>query len=700
MAEHTTDSGSETDSAPDSSEHDFPPVSYDDWRRRVEEELGGKPFARLRSEAAGIEIEPLYGHDNAGQAVVAAGWPGLPPYVRGARPLGSEVRAWRVARHYDVADAEQAARRVRDDIDMGVELVWLRLDDAARAGHDPDGDPAAVGRNGIPVDTADDVSRLLAAIDPAATSLVLDAGSNALAAAALLLATENRRRLALEDLRGSFGCDPLAALARDGRLPGSLDQAFRQMAALTTWASSLAPQMRAVTVSTVPHHEAGASAVTELAIAMATTTEYLRRLTASGIDVETAASQILFAFAIGRDFFVEIAKLRAARWLWAKVMHAAGADERVQAMRIHAVTSHRGRTARDPWVNMLRDTTEAFAAVVGGARSVATTAFDRTLGTPADWSRRVSVNVQHLLAEESHLGRVVDPVGGSFYVEKLTEDLARAAWRRFQDIEAAGGMSVYLTEGGLERTLATRAAARQRDVAFRRDALVGVSLFPRLDEEIPERETVTADLAARSTAVRRHRERHDARAVLASLAGYTDSGMVEVAVEAAEQGATIGQLSDVLWSGTDAATAPKLEPLRLAAAFEALRSRADDNPRVFLAAVGARAKLTARMSFVVDLLAAGGLHAVYDEALYPDGEAAVKAFAAAETPLVVVVATDDRYDAILADVVPALREVGARRVLVAGRMAAVPVGVDETIHLGCDVIAALTALLDVWEATR
>lgn len=288
--------------------------------------------------------------------------------------------------------------------------------------------------------------------------------------------------MAPEAARASLGADPLGHEARTGEvleLAGAVGLA-REAAA--HW-----PGVRALAVDALPYHEAGGSAAEELGLSLATGVAYLRALTGAGsgssaLGVQAALGQLEFRYAATADQFLTIAKFRAARRLWARIAEACGAPE-AGAQRQHAVTSPVMMTRRDPWVNMLRTTVACMAAGVGGADSVTVLPFDHELGLPDAFARRISRNTSTILLEESHLARVIDPAGGSYYVEQLTDELAHAAWEFFQEIEKAGGLAATLRSGLVADRLAATWAERSKKLAKRREPITGVSEFPLLSEK-------------------------------------------------------------------------------------------------------------------------------------------------------------------------------------------------------------------------
>ncbi|MFD0477482.1 methylmalonyl-CoA mutase family protein [Nonomuraea thailandensis] len=396
-------------------------------------------------------------------------------------------------------------------------------------------------------------------------------------------------------------------------------------------------------VDATPYHDAGGSDAEELACSIARGVAELRALTGGGLSVEQALGQLEFRYAATADQFATIAKLRAARRLWARVAEACGAPE-AGGQRQHAVTGSAMMTSRDPWVNMLRTTVACFAAGVGGAEAVTVQPFDACLGLPDDFSRRIARNTQSLLLEESGLGRVIDPAGGSWYVERRTADLAAAAWAFFQEIEAAGGItaSAELVSG---RIAATR-ARRADDIAHRRLPITGVSEYPDINEK----------------PVRR-------RKAVPSRTGLAAPGADEGAVRYAEP-------------------------------FERLRDLADaqpERPTVFLATIGPLAAHTARAAFAANLFQAGGL-ATETAGPGTDPEQIATAFAVSGATVACLCSSDKLYAQHATAVAAALRRAGARKVWLAGKGRYE--GVDDNLHAGCDVLAVLRETFDDLEVTR
>jgi methylmalonyl-CoA mutase len=399
-------------------------VSFDSWREQVEASLdGGSIEALVASTPEGIDVRPLYTADDAGLPAAVERWA-----CRAARP-GDEgsPNSWEVVSEYAQIRPEDLAAATAEDLEGGVAAAWILIDARLRQGHAA----ASVDGTGLVAEDLTAFQTALSGIDLGTTPVYLDTGVAALPFADLLTEMASAQGIGLSELRGGVLCDPLGALAMDGELAVSPDVAYSTMATLTRWAADHAPGLATILASGRNYHDAGASAVEELAVVLATAVDYLRGMEAAGIEPSTTCSHLVLDLSVADDLFMEVAKLRAARLLWGRILAACGCAGGI--VKIHAHTSSRASTPDDPWKDVLRGTIRSFAAIVGGADSLATRPFD-----DGRLARRMAANTQLLLREESHLQRVVDPGGGSWYVEALTEAVARAAWEKLRDI---GGTS-------------------------------------------------------------------------------------------------------------------------------------------------------------------------------------------------------------------------------------------------------------------
>ncbi|WP_030043624.1 methylmalonyl-CoA mutase subunit beta [Streptomyces resistomycificus] len=436
---------------------EFPDVSHEQWQRLVAGVLrkSGKDVEGAQAEQAlstaledGLRTRPLY---TARDCAPEPGFPGFAPFVRASRPEGSTLGGWDVRQRHTTADSGGLLA----DLENGVTSLWL-----------------TVGDGGIPVAS---LGRALDGVHLDLAPVVLDAGPEVEPAAQALLRLYEERGVAKGAARGNLGADPLGHEARTGQAPD-----VASAARLARLCADQYPGLRALTVDALPYHEAGGSAAQELGCSLATGVAYLRDLTEkAGLSVEQACAQLEFRYAATADQFLTIAKLRAARRLWARIAEVCGAPD-AGAQLQHVVTSPVMMSRRDPWVNMLRTTIATLAAGAGGADSVTVLPFDHALGLPDAFARRIARNTSTILIEESHLSRVIDPAGGAWYVERLTDELAHAGWEFFQRIERLGGQAAALRSGRLGEDLAATWHRRSSRLAERREPVTGVSEFPHL----------------------------------------------------------------------------------------------------------------------------------------------------------------------------------------------------------------------------
>jgi len=599
----------------------FPAASREQWQRLVSGVLAKSGRPGLEGEAAeqalstlledGVRVQPLY---TAEDAVMEPGLPGSAPYLRGNRAPSAADAGWEIRAQHTDPDPARTHEAVLADLENGAGSLWFEL-----------------GGEGLAVDA---LPTVLDGVYLDLAAVVLDAGAEFGAAAERLFALYAERGVAAEQATGNLGADPLGLLARTGR-DEPTGPLLDETAALAQRCAREYPGIRALTVDALAYHDAGASPVQELGCALATALAYLRVLTDAGLSVDEAAAQLEFRYAASADQFLTIAKLRAARRLWARILEACGAPAAAGSGRTHAVTSAVMMTERDPWVNLLRTTVAALAAGVAGAESLTVRPFDAAIGLPDDFARRIARNTQSILLDESNLGRVADPAGGSWYVESLTDELARAAWAWFQEIERAGGQRAALTRGLIAERIGATWEARTVQLARRREPITGVSEFPNLGEK----------------------------------------PVTRIPAPARPGGG--------------------LPPVRRAQEYEALRTRSDEilaetgsRPRLALVTLGPESVYSARSSFAANLFQAGGIETV----LVPATDLAGLAGAS----VACLCSSDALYAEHAVTTAQALVAAGIRRIWLAGRPGDAAdqyreAGITEFVYAGCDALAALRA---------
>jgi methylmalonyl-CoA mutase len=679
---------------------DFPAQSYETWRNLAELDLKGAPFEKrlLTKIIEGITVQPLYSADTV--ARIQVGLPGQAPLVRGGTPLGSTKNGWQIVQEHRHPDPKVANEALRQDLSRGVASAVVRLSPRLLDERDMVG--CGCG-GGVLADSIEQMDLLFRDVDLSRVPIQITGGPAFYSAAALLSAFLDRREIEPRLRRASFNADPLGAMAAKGVGYRSANVLLEQAAELATVAVQEFPGISALQVSTAPYDNAGAHAVQELAAAIATGVEYLRACEAAGLQPEQTLSQITFSLAVGCDQFLEIAKFRALRALWNRVQEVTGVPADQRFVRVHARTSRRVLTKRDPWVNLLRTTIGCFAAAVGGADQITVLPFDDVLGPSNEFAQRIARNIQIILAEEAHLGRVIDAAGGSFYVESLTRELAERAWVAFQAIEEQGGMLAVLRSGAFKREIDATWAQRQKDLARRKTPITGVSEYPFLNEAPVERKVASTSDVER--VIEKNREQRAVHPKIlertADVAAMSGKARFNAATAAALLGATRQQIESALGRNPESIGGFHLR--RFSAGFEQLRDASDaalgqtgKRPRIFLANMGPIAVHTARAGYALNFFEAGGFEAVANNG-FETPEAAAAACVQESCTLAIICSSDAWYESGVAAVAKALKLAGVQRLFLAGNPGAHEeayrkAGVDQFIFVGCDVLSMLTEL--------
>jgi methylmalonyl-CoA mutase len=634
---------------------DFSVPTYDQWRDVAEKSLKGASFdAKLLTQTyEGITLQPIYRKDDVENLPHVTGVPGQAPYVRGTKALGYVTRGWEVSQEI-VATLPQAFNEAaKHDLERGQTMLHLVLHQATLNGIDPDASAVKnTAEHGVSIFHRDDLDAAFAGINLEEIPLFIHTGFVALPFVSLLLAHLEKTGVDASKLQGFIGPDPLGTLLVEGQLPCSIQKVYDDMAQVTHWANQNAPHLRTIHIQSHPFHNSGANAVQELAFSLATGVEYIRALLDRGLSIEQIAPNIQFSFSIGSQSFMEIAKLRAARLLWSTIIEAYGGSEAAQKMNIHARTSAWNKTVLDPYVNLLRASTEAFSAIVGGIDSLHVSAFDEAIRPANEFSRRIARNTQIILEQEAHLSKVADPAGGSWYVEWLTDALAKKAWSLFQQVEEQGGMLRAIEVEFPQKEIEQSAAKKSENIAQRKDRIVGTNMYANILEQPIKADDNSQLFHERMASWKAHVDAHDQTALIQDWQDTQLSAQDKwkLAVQAAGAGATLGTLTKA-WIGEQklAVTVRPLMKTRAAEAFELLRLRAQKHleqtgahPQVYLASMGPLAKHKARADFSAEFFAVGGFE-VSRPASVTRVEEAAEAAIHSSAPIVVICSDDEKY---------------------------------------------------------
>ncbi len=604
---------------------DFPPVSTNEWEEKIFKDLKGADYDRKLTwnTGEGFKVKPYYRNEDLTELGYLDVFPGDFPFVRGENLLGNE---WLIRQDIKVEDYQKDNKKILDILMRGINSLGIIVD--------PSKKPAIT-----------DIEKLLENVFADQVELNYCCGDYALELVEITLQLVKKYNRNLEKIRGSVAFDPLAYFTLNGKFRKSEQETFDNLAKIIEAARYL-PHFSPVTVNGSIFKNAGSTIVEELAFTMAIGNDYLLRLTDTDLTVNEIAPSIRFNFAVGSNYFMEIARLRAARVLWAHIVNAYGPDDvDVTKTFIHTETSDWNMTIYDPYVNMLRTTTEAMSAIIGGIDSLTVKGYDAAFETPTAFAERIARNQQLLLKEESYLDKVVDPSAGSYYIENLTNSIVNEAWKLFLEIQDKGGYLEAFKKGFVQNMVKESANGKDMAIASRKLSILGTNQYPNPQEHLDK------DIAS-----------------LTSKNQKEPEGQVE-----------------------------KLIPYRGAQAFEELRYQTDKysqknkRPVVFMLTMGNLAMRRARAQFSGNFFACAG-YEIIDNNGFDTVEQGVKAALDSNSDIVVLCSSDDEYSSIAIETYKMLK--GKVIVVVAGYPKDIiedlkAKGITRFIHLKTNVLETL-----------
>ena len=525
-----------------------------DWRALAEKELRGRALDDLTwNTLEGIDVKPLYTDSDTADLSHMGGIPGKGPFTRGVKATMYAGRPWTIRQYAGFSTAEESNAFYRKALAAGQQGVSVAFDLATHRGYDSDhprveGD---VGKAGVAIDSVEDMKILFDQIplDKVSVSMTMNGAVIPILANFIVAGEEQGHDRSV--LAGTIQNDILKEFMVRNTYVYPPEPSMRIIADIIEFTSSNMPKFNSISISGYHMQEAGANLVQELAYTLADGREYVRTAIARGMDVDKFAPRLSFFFAIGMNFFMEAAKLRAARLLWHKIMTDLGAQtEKSKMLRTHCQTSGVSLQAQDPYNNVIRTAYEAMAAALGGTQSLHTNALDEAIALPTEFSARIARNTQLILQEETGVTNVVDPLAGSYYVESLTDQLATEAWKLIEEVEEMGGMTKAVASGMPKLRIEEAAAKRQAMIDRGQEVIVGVNKY-RLDEEEPidildiDNDAVRASQIVRLQSIRSSRDEAACEAALAELTrcAEADGNLLEAAVEASRARASVGEIS-------------------------------------------------------------------------------------------------------------------------------------------------------------
>ncbi len=520
--------------------------TIDDWQKLAAKEVRDADLTWHTPE--GIAVKPLYTAADAPDP----GLPGFAPFTRGVKASMYAGRPWTIRQYAGFSTAGESNAFYRRNLAAGQKGLSVAFDLATHRGYDSDHPRVAgdVGKAGVAIDTIEDMKILFDGIPLDTMSVSMTMNGAVLPCLAFYIVAAEEQGVGPDKLSGTIQNDILKEFMVRNTYIYPPAPSMRIVSDIIAYTAQHMPRFNSISISGYHMHEAGATAVQELAFTLADGMAYVRAAIERGLDIDAFAGRLSFFFGIGMNFFMEVAKLRAARLLWSRIVAGFGGSERSQMLRTHCQTSGVSLTEQDPYNNIVRTTVEAMAATLGGTQSLHTNSLDEAVALPTEFSARIARNTQLILQEETGMTRVVDPLGGSYYVEALTQELAEKAWALIEEVEAAGGMIDAVGKGIPKDHIERAAAARQARVDRAEDVIVGVNKY-RLTEESPidilsiDNARVRADQVRLIERVRAERDADAAQAALGALTqgALGDGNLLALCVEAARARCTLGEMS-------------------------------------------------------------------------------------------------------------------------------------------------------------
>lgn len=642
---------------------EFPPVPTEKWEEVIKKDLRGADYKEKLNwkTGEGIEALPFYRKEHVKDL--------------NSEPLTLKSgNRWEIRQPVFDQDIIQANETARRALERGAEALQFRLNIRYTDGM-PGGD-----LEGIAIQNQSDFNRLLEHIDIEQTALHFDSGMATPALLSMLYNENKERKTDKNGIQGTFLYGPFAFTITNGLLPKKEETLFEEACQLAQFCAEELPGIRPLGVDAKTWHNAGATIVQEVGFALAAGSEYLARLTENKLTTDEIAAAVHFSFSVGSNYFLEIAKLRAVRKLWAKILDAYDAEN--TGMYLHGESSAWNKTVFDPYTNMLRFTTEGMSAAIAGCDAITLNPFDLTFKQPDEFSQRISRNAQIILKEEAYLNKVADPSAGSYYIEQLTDKIAQAAWKLFQEIETQGGLLQSIRDGYVQTVVEESRQKRDQKIAARGRIFVGTNQYANADEKKSDR----LDSAYRPVSLNETDQdvKPDYSALIPSLAN------------AFQNGCALGDVVPEIYHLTKHYIRP-IRPYRGARAFEELRlatENHDTTPTVLTLPLGRKKMRKARSAFTSNFFGCAGYH-IEEPIGFESVEEAVAAVKEKNPEIVVLCSSDEEYKKLVPTLCNELNQLDDKPVTV---LAGYPeehieaykkTGIDEFIHAKCNVLETL-----------
>lgn len=675
------------------SEFDTP--SYEDWKEACIKALKGAPFEKkmFTKTYEDITLEPIYNFEDIKDLPhIKNQFPGESPFVRGTKASGYKNSGWLINQVVPYALPETFNKTVLNDLWRGQNSLTIKVNESAWTG--------AIGeKSNLFLDTLEDFLVAFKGIKETFIPIYYDAGPAGLALAVQLKAFCKKVNVDFSQLKGGIDFDPIGYLTKTGKLEGNISNYYDQMAELTKWFAEETPDQTTIAVNGNNFHNSGGNAIQELAFSFASAVNYINEIGDRGLEIDTIAPRIKFNFSVGTNFFMEIAKFRAARIIWAKIIKEYGGNETSQKAFIHAETSERERTKFDPYVNMLRNTSQTFSAVVGGVDSINVSLFDAEHGLSSDFARRMSINTQHIFNEEAHVFDALDPAGGSWYIEKLTHQIAEKTWELFQDTQSTNYLEL-LKNGEIQKHIEDSFVQRLKNLSTRKDVILGTNKYPLLDEK-----QVINLYNISDSQMEQHQKDVDKfksgrGSIEDSLLNIRNSKLnIQDLQDVAANSATTYEIYNYIIDKSSTETVTPLFKRRSAEIFETLRDNSNyykekngAYPKIRLVCFGPLKVYKPRADFAEDFFKVGGFESEIIDGFSTPEDAFAKVENIENLESIVICSSDEMYEDVVWDFTKNIKEElnSDIKVILAGYPADKideykDAGVDEFIHIRANI---------------
>ena len=690
---------------------EFKKPTYEEWKEAATALLKGKPFdkAMYTKTPEGITLQPIYMKDTLENLPHTNSLPGFAPYVRGTKATGNLVEPWLICQEVYASAPKEFNEIMKDVLYRGQTALNMALDMPTQLCMDPDDENAVnVGERGVSISTLEDLSVALNEIVLDVLPMHVNLGSNPVPMTGMLYAYMDKENKNISDLKGVWGYDPLGFLAKFGTLPVEIEKIYDLMAISLKWSIDNDTKLKTILVEGHPYHNGGADAIQEVSYAMATAVEYISAMMDRGFKIDQIANRVAFSFSLGSNFFMELSKIRAARVVWAKIIESFGGNSESQKIYIHGKTSSWTKTVYDPYVNMLRNASEAFSGAMGGIDSLEIIPFDEPIREADGFSRRISRNIQSILQDECHFTQPIDPAGGSWYIEYLTNEIAQKTWEWFQDIEKQGGMYTSIEKEEIQSAVELKYEEKFKNMAKRKHVWVGTNMYANMTEEkldIRDRDFEKVK-EERINDLNKFRSNIDSKKFEESLKNNIDKeNVLEEVKKLVLNGASIGQIGklDAFNSNSDIEV-KSVKYQRGAERFENLRDKTNkmkENGKeieVFSINIGPIPQHKPRADFSRGFFEVGGFKVIGNNGFKTNDEA-ILAACESKAQIGIICSTDAVYPEVVPEIARKIKEKKPEMILIlAGRPPKEletlyrEAGVEHFIYMGANCYELLSNL--------